>query len=88
MATPRISVRLPPNVDPTKSSLAYGERQLLKLNGELKSQELLTKQQALRALCDVMHRAENIAESLRVGKARLHGNPRNGRYADDDSLLG
>ena len=34
MATPRISARLPPNIDPTKSSLAYGNRQLIKLVGK------------------------------------------------------
>ncbi|XP_065844739.1 radial spoke head 14 homolog [Oscarella lobularis] len=67
MATTRISAQLPPHIDQTKSSLAYGNRMLPKLNRELSGLELITKQRALVSLCEVMHKPENIAESVRVG---------------------
>ncbi|KAK2568148.1 Radial spoke head 14-like protein [Acropora cervicornis] len=69
MAHTVISVKLPPNIDPTKSRLAYGDRELPKLNRELNSSELLTRQRALMSLCDVMHNPEKISEALRVGHA-------------------
>ncbi|XP_031555319.1 radial spoke head 14 homolog [Actinia tenebrosa] len=69
MATTIISVKLPPDIDPTKAMLAYGDRALPKLNRELNSADLLTRQKALMALCDVMHNSEYITEGLRVGIA-------------------
>lgn len=69
MAQTVISVKLPPNIDPTKSRLAYGDRELPKLNRELNSSELLTRQRALMSLCDVMHNPEKISDALRVGVA-------------------
>ncbi|RDD44693.1 Radial spoke head 14-like protein [Trichoplax sp. H2] len=67
MATTRITAQLPPNIDPTKAPLAYGDRALPKLNRELNSATLITRQRALMALCDVMHNAEHICSALRVG---------------------
>ncbi|XP_072044852.1 radial spoke head 14 homolog [Amphiura filiformis] len=69
MATTRISARLPPNIDPTKAPLAYGDRALPKLNRELQDEELITRQRALMTLCDYLHDPEHIAEALRVGVA-------------------
>ncbi|KAJ7375789.1 Radial spoke head 14 [Desmophyllum pertusum] len=69
MAHTVISVKLPPNIDPTKSRLAYGDRALPKLNRELNSPDLLTRQRALMSLCDVMHNPEHISEGLNVGHA-------------------
>ncbi|XP_071956250.1 radial spoke head 14 homolog [Antedon mediterranea] len=67
MATSRISARLPPNIDPTKAPLAYGDRALPKLNSELNDPELITRQRALMALCDYLHDPEHIVEALKVG---------------------
>ncbi|XP_071795758.1 radial spoke head 14 homolog [Asterias amurensis] len=69
MATTRISARVPPNIDPTKAPLAYGDRALPKLNRELNDKELITRQRALMTLCDYLHDPEHIAEALRVGVA-------------------
>ncbi|XP_041459828.1 radial spoke head 14 homolog [Lytechinus variegatus] len=69
MATTRITTQLPPNIDVTKAPLAYGDRALPKLNRELKDPELITRQRALRTLCDCLHDPENIAEALKVGVA-------------------
>ncbi|XP_077868637.1 radial spoke head 14 homolog, partial [Saccoglossus kowalevskii] len=66
MATTRISAQLPPNIDVTKSPLAYGDRALPRLNRELKDGELIVRQKALRTLCDYLHDPEHIAEALRV----------------------
>ncbi|XP_048581464.1 radial spoke head 14 homolog [Nematostella vectensis] len=69
MATTLISVKLPPDIDPTKARLAYGDRALPKLNRELNSDDLLTRQKALMSLCDAMHNPEYICEGIRVGIA-------------------
>ncbi|XP_077986601.1 radial spoke head 14 homolog [Glandiceps talaboti] len=69
MTTTRISAHLPPDIDVTKAPLAYGDRALPRLNRELKDEELITRQRALRTLCDYLHDPEHIAESLRVGVA-------------------
>ena len=37
-------------------------------NRELKDPELITRQRALRTLCDYLHDPEHIAEALNVGK--------------------
>ena len=51
MADAKISMYLPPNVNPTQAAIAYGCRALPKLNEELQSDDLLTRQKALMALC-------------------------------------
>ncbi|NXN19336.1 RSP14 protein, partial [Indicator maculatus] len=67
MAHTRISAKLPPNIDPSKASLAFGRRALPKLNKELCSPELLIQQQALMSLCDLVHDPENIYQALEIG---------------------
>ncbi|NWV83745.1 RSP14 protein, partial [Dasyornis broadbenti] len=67
MAQPRISAYLPPDIDPTKAPLAFGWRALPKLNEELQSPELLTQQQALMALCDLVHDPEKVYQAIALG---------------------
>ncbi|XP_031202973.1 radial spoke head 14 homolog isoform X3 [Mastomys coucha] len=83
MAHARISRYLPPDIDPTKAAIAYGCRALPKLNEELQSGDLLTRQKALVALCDLMHDPEYVYEAINIGcleslKALLK---------DDDNLV-
>ncbi|NWX84230.1 RSP14 protein, partial [Nothoprocta ornata] len=67
MAHARISAELPPDIDPTKAPLAFGERALPKLNEELRAPELLTRQRALMALCDLLHDPENVYQATQLG---------------------
>lgn len=68
MAHARISMYMPPDIDPTKAAIAYGCRALPKLNEELQSEVLLTRQKALVALCDLMHDPEHVYEAIHIGK--------------------
>ncbi|XP_008248376.1 radial spoke head 14 homolog [Oryctolagus cuniculus] len=67
MASARISMYLPPDVNPTQAPIAYGCRALPKLNKELQSEHLLTRQKALVALCDLMHDPEYVYEAINIG---------------------
>ncbi|XP_055454918.1 radial spoke head 14 homolog [Psammomys obesus] len=67
MAHTRISMYMPPDLDPTKAAIACGCRALPKLNEELQSNELLTRQKALVALCDLMHDPEYVYEAISIG---------------------
>ncbi|CAO2608399.1 Radial spoke head 14 homolog [Lemmus lemmus] len=67
MADARISMYMPPDIDPTKAAIAYGCRALPKLNEELQSGTLLTRQKALVALCDLMHDPEYVYEAINIG---------------------
>ncbi|KAG9487389.1 hypothetical protein GDO78_007311 [Eleutherodactylus coqui] len=67
MAEVRISVYLPPDIDPTTAPVAFGERALPKLNEELQAPELLTRQRALMALCHLLHDPEDVFQAVRLG---------------------
>ncbi|XP_051888123.1 radial spoke head 14 homolog [Pristis pectinata] len=67
MAHTRISAKLPPHIDPTKAPVAFGNRALPKLNRELADGELLTRQRALMALCDLVHDPELAYTAVEVG---------------------
>ncbi|XP_069475951.1 radial spoke head 14 homolog [Ambystoma mexicanum] len=67
MAHAIISTNLPPNIDPTKAPIAFGERALPKLNEELQSEDLLTRQRALMALCDLVHDPEFAYQAISIG---------------------
>lgn len=69
MAHARISMYMPPDIDPTKAAIAYGCRALPKLNEELRSETLLTRQKALVALCDLMHDPEYVYEAINIGES-------------------
>lgn len=68
MAHARISVYLPPDINPSQAAIAYGCRALPKLNEELRSEDLLTRQKALVALCDLMHDPEHVYVALDIGE--------------------
>ncbi|XP_012604747.1 radial spoke head 14 homolog [Microcebus murinus] len=67
MAEARISMYLPPDINPTKAAIAYGCRALPKLNEELQSEVLTTRQKALMALCDLMHDPEYVYQAIDIG---------------------
>uniref|UniRef100_A0A2K6GXU2 Radial spoke head 14 homolog n=1 Tax=Propithecus coquereli TaxID=379532 RepID=A0A2K6GXU2_PROCO len=67
MAQAPISTHLPPDTKPTKASIAYGHRALPKLNEELRSEDLTTRQKALMALCDLMHDPEYVYQAIDIG---------------------
>lgn len=69
MATARISQAPPPNVDPSKATLAFGVRAIPRLKRELDStkNDLLTVQRALMALCDLLRDPKSITEAVHAG---------------------
>ncbi|XP_037014693.2 radial spoke head 14 homolog [Artibeus jamaicensis] len=67
MAHTRISMYQPPDINPAQAAIAYGCRALPKLNEELQSEDLLTRQKALMALCDLMHDPEHIYVAIKTG---------------------
>ncbi|KAM4827751.1 radial spoke head 14 homolog isoform 1-T2 [Thomomys bottae] len=67
MAHAKISMYMPPNVNPARADIAYGCLALPKLNRELQSNNLLTRQKALVALCDLMHDPEYVYEAISIG---------------------
>lgn len=68
MAHTRISMYLPPNINPAQADIAYGCWALPKLNKELQSEDLQTRQKALMALCDLMHDPEYVYEAVDIGE--------------------
>ncbi|XP_057297992.1 radial spoke head 14 homolog isoform X1 [Hydractinia symbiolongicarpus] len=92
MAHTVISAHLPPDIDPTKVQLAFGDRALPKLNEELNSVELITRQKALMALCDVLHNPEYVKRSIQCSiveslKALLRDNDAVVRMKSTEALL-
>ncbi|XP_050407994.1 radial spoke head 14 homolog [Patella vulgata] len=69
MALTRISAKYPPQIDPTRTPLAFGARAIPRLNKELQNDTLLTRQRAVMSLCDHLHDPEHIATALREGIA-------------------
>lgn len=69
MAHTVISPLYPPQIDPTRTPYAFGDRALPRLNRELNDTNLLTRQRAVMSLCDFLHDPEHIAEALRCGIA-------------------
>ncbi|XP_006874981.1 PREDICTED: rhabdoid tumor deletion region protein 1 [Chrysochloris asiatica] len=67
MAHTRISMYMPPDINPTQAAIAYGCRALPKLNEELQSEDLRTRQKALMALCDLMHDPEYVYDAIKIG---------------------
>ncbi|KAF5402754.1 hypothetical protein PHET_03647 [Paragonimus heterotremus] len=67
MALARISLEPPPHIDPTKATLAYGRLAIKRLNRELRDTVLLTRQRAVKALCDYLHDHEHISEAINEG---------------------
>lgn len=67
MAHTRISAKLPPHIDPTKAPVAFGERAVPKLSRELVDLDLITRQRALMALCDLVHDPELAYAAVMVG---------------------
>ncbi|XP_027433306.1 radial spoke head 14 homolog [Zalophus californianus] len=67
MAHARISTYLPPDINPAQAAIAYGCRALPKLNEELQSEDLLMRQKALMALCDLMHDPEHVYVAIDIG---------------------
>ncbi|GAB1610854.1 radial spoke head 14 homolog [Argonauta hians] len=56
-----------PTIDPTRATTAFGDRTLPRLERELKSMVLLTRQRALKALSNILHDPEYIAGSIKIG---------------------
>ena len=70
MSHARVSMYLPPDINPAQASIAYGCRALPKLNEELQSEDLLTRQKALMALCDLMHDPEHVYVAIDIGECQ------------------
>lgn len=68
MADARISMYMPPDINPTQAAIAYGCRALPKLNEELQSEDLVTRQKALMALCGLMHDPEHVYMAIHIGE--------------------
>ncbi|CAF0974035.1 unnamed protein product [Rotaria sordida] len=64
MASSTIPTHYPQLVDPTRTPLAFLNRAVPRLNRELKSDDLLLRQRAVRSLCDYLHDPEHILPCL------------------------
>ncbi|XP_039627624.1 radial spoke head 14 homolog [Polypterus senegalus] len=67
MAHTRISNKMPPHIEPARAPIAFGRRAIPKLNEELASEDLVTRQCALTSLCDLVHDPERAYETIETG---------------------
>eukprot|EP00049_Salpingoeca_infusionum_P008169 m.132311 g.132311 ORF g.132311 m.132311 type:complete len:133 (-) comp13932_c0_seq2:1562-1960(-) len=71
MASSRISEQNPPNIDVTRSSVAYGDRAIPKLKRELAGDDDQVRLQALRSLCDKLRNPMNVKEATDEGSSTI-----------------
>lgn len=62
-----ISAKYPPQIDVTRTPLAYGSGALPRLNRELNDSTDIVKQRAVRSLCDYLHDPEHIVSAIKEG---------------------
>ncbi|MFT7811839.1 radial spoke head 14 homolog isoform X1 [Arapaima gigas] len=67
MANARISMHLPPCIDPSRAPLAFGSRALPQLTEQLGDPEPVTRRRVLAALCDLVHDPEKALEAINTG---------------------
>ncbi|XP_048855882.1 radial spoke head 14 homolog [Brienomyrus brachyistius] len=67
MSSTRTSAMPPPDMDPSKAQVAFGNRALPRLMRQLQDTRLLTRQRALAALCDLVHDPERAYEVTEAG---------------------
>ncbi|XP_051965222.1 radial spoke head 14 homolog [Xyrauchen texanus] len=64
MSRPQTSEQPPPHIDSTLAPVAYGSWALPKLSRELQDDELVTRQRALAALCELVHDPEMAYDTI------------------------
>ncbi|KAG2471158.1 RSP14 protein, partial [Polypterus senegalus] len=62
---------MPPHIEPARAPIAFGRRAIPKLNEELASEDLVTRQCALTSLCDLVHDPERAYETIETGAAGI-----------------
>lgn len=67
MGTTRISLTYPPNIDPTRATLAYGNWAPARFKRELEDDNLRVRQLSVYALSQYLHDPQNIASIINVG---------------------
>ncbi|CAF0797239.1 unnamed protein product, partial [Didymodactylos carnosus] len=67
MASSTIPTHYPQLIDPTRTPLAFQRLAVPRLRRELESTTLLTRQRALRSLCDYLHDPEHITPCIEQG---------------------
>jgi hypothetical protein len=66
--TARISLQAPPDVDPTRTIPAFGDRAVPRLSRELApGNDLITVQRALFTLCDLLRDPKTVSEAIAAG---------------------
>ena len=67
MASAKISLSLPPEIDILNIPVAYGRRAIPKLNEQLQSESLKERQKALCVLSDFVHCPEYVYQAILAG---------------------
>lgn len=67
MGSSRIPLTYPPNIDPTRATLAYGNWAPGRLKRELDDERLKVRQLAVYALSQYLHDPQNVAVMVRIG---------------------